>query len=153
MTTRMLMSALAGAVAVVTVALLGALFISHRIGSDGAAAPAGAPTADLVRSSLDGREVFDADGLTLGVVEQTVAVQRRDGAIRYAMVRAPRTGNAGLRLAVPTHRLKAVEDGLMLKPESRRDEIDDQETESDFDSEAAADGDFLPTVAQQRSRT
>jgi hypothetical protein len=38
MTTRMLMSALAGAVAVVTVALLGTLFISHRIGSDGATA-------------------------------------------------------------------------------------------------------------------
>ncbi|MBP6097480.1 MAG: hypothetical protein KA451_12990 [Methyloversatilis sp.] len=146
MTTRMLMSALAGAVAVVTVALLGTLFISHRIGSDGA-------TADLARSSLDGREVFDAEGLTLGVVERTVAVQRRNGAIRYAMVRSPRTGDAGLRLAVPTHRLKAVEDGLMLKPESRRDEIDDHENDGDFDSEAAAGGDFLPTVAQQRSRT
>lgn len=151
MTTRMLMSSLAGAVAVVTVALLGALSISHRIGSDGATASA--PTADLVHSSLDGREVFDAAGLTLGVVERTVAVQRRNGAIRYAMVRAPRTGDAGLRLAVPTHRLQAIEDGLMLRPEPSRDDIDDRTNESDFDSDAAADGDFLPTVARQRSRT
>lgn len=151
MTTRMLMSALAGALMMVL--LLVALFIAHQIGHDGAASPANAATADLARSSLDGREVFDTEGLTLGVVERTIAVQRKNGATRYAMVRVSSTGDAGLRLAVPTHRLEAVEDGLMLKPESNRDEIDDLEKENDFDSEAAAEGDFLPTVAQQRSRT
>lgn len=151
MTSRMLMSALAGAL--MMVALMIALFIAHQIGRDGATAPVNAATADLARSSLDGREVFDAEGFTLGVVERTVSVQRRSGATRYVMVRASRTGDAGLRLAVPTHRLQAVEDGLMLKPESGRDDIDDREHESDYDSEAAAEGDFLPTVAQQRSRT
>lgn len=151
MTTRMLMSALAGALMVV--ALLAALFIAHQIGRDSVTAPAKGATVDLARSSLDGREVFDAEGLTLGVVERTIAVQRSNGAARYAMVRVPRTGDAGLRLAVPTHRLKAVEDGLMLKPESDSHRIDEPENESDFDSEAAAEGDFLPTVAQQRSRT
>ncbi len=122
-TGRMLMSALAGALTVI--ALLAAY---ERID----ASPSGAAVA---LSSLDGREVFDTEGATVGVVEQTISARHGERSARYAMVRISRGSDAGLRLAVPDYRLQPVEDGLMLT--------------LDVDEE----GDFQPTVAQLRNRT
>ncbi len=126
MTGRNLMAALAGALLVV------ALMAAWQLGRGDAAAS----VETNALSSLDGREVFDADGATLGVVEQTLAARQGDRTTRYAMVRVSRVGDAGLRLAVPAYRLQAVEDGLMLTV--------DRDDES---------GEFVPTAAQLRGRT
>jgi hypothetical protein len=121
----MLMSALAGALAVV------ALLAAYELGRTGAP-----PTGTAVAlSSMDGREVFDTEGATVGVVEQTISARHGERSARYAMVRISRGSDAGLRLAVPDYRLQPVEDGLMLT--------------LDVDEE----GDFRPTVAQLRNRT
>lgn len=94
MTIRLLMSALCGAL------LSAALLIAFQMGRGTAA-----PDSVSALSKLDGREVFDTDGVTLGVVEQTVSGRHGERSARYAMVRVSRSGNAGLRLAVPAYRL------------------------------------------------
>ena len=127
MTGRMLMSALAGALAVI------ALYCAWQTGLS----QAGSPSAALALSALDGREVFDTDGTTLGVVEQTFSARHGERAARYAMVRVSRNGNAGLRLAVPVYRLQPFEDGLVLTAGADDDD----------------GGDFRPTAAQLRGRT
>ncbi len=125
MTGRMLMSALAGALAVI------ALYCAWQTGlSQGES-----PSASLALNALDGREVFDADGATLGVVEQTISARHGERSARYAMVRVSRSGDAGLRLAVPVYRLQPFEDGLVLT------------------TGADDEGDFHPTAAQLRGRT
>lgn len=129
MTVRTLLSLLAGALAVI------ALLMAYAFGRmDGGQSPQ-AMVPDTALSSMDGREVFDAEGSTVGVVEQTVAARHGERAARYAMVRIFRGNDAGLRLAVPAYRLQPVEDGLMLT--------------LDVDEE----GELLPTVAQLRNRT
>lgn len=127
-TGRMLMSALAGALTVI------ALLAAYELGRTGRidASPSGAAVA---LSSLDGREVFDTEGATVGVVEQTISARHGERSARYAMVRISRGSDAGLRLAVPDYRLQPVEDGLMLTLD-----VDEK-------------GDFQPTVAQLRNRT
>lgn len=126
---RMLMSALTGALAVV------ALLAAYEMGRGSRIADPAPAAAVLALSAMDGREVFDADGATVGVVEQTIAARHGERAARYAMVRISRGSDAGLRLAVPDYRLQPVEDGLMLTLD-----IDDE-------------GDFRPTAAQLRNRT
>lgn len=125
---RMTMSALAGAFAVV------ALLAAYQFGRMDRTGDAVRPDATVALSSMDGREVFDADGAPVGVVEQTVTARQGERAARYAMVRVSHGSDAGLRLAVPEYRLQAVEDGLMLVLE-----VNDE-------------GDFRPTVAQLRNR-
>jgi hypothetical protein len=122
MTIRLLMSALRGA-----------LLTVFQMGRGASAA------SDSVSavSQLGGREVFDADGVTLGVVEQTVSGHHGERSARYAMVRVSRSGNAGLRLAVPACPLRAVDDGLMLTSDAEDD-----------DAAVGADGEFLPAVSQ-----
>ena len=129
MTIRLLMSALCGAL------LSAALLTAFQMGRGTAA-----PDSVSALSKLDGREVFDTDGVTLGVVEQTVSGRHGERSARYAMVRVSRSGNAGLRLAVPAYRLQTVDDGLMLTP--------------DPEGDAAAgddDAEILPAVSQLRS--
>ncbi|WP_304026416.1 hypothetical protein [Methyloversatilis discipulorum] len=128
MTGRMLMSALAGALTVI------ALLAAYELGRAGRIEVPPAGTA-VALSALDGREVFDTEGGTVGVVEQTISARHGEQSARYAMVRISRGSDAGLRLAVPDYRLQPVEDGLMLT-------LDDDE-----------EGDFQPTVAQLRNRT
>lgn len=130
MTIRLLMSALCGAL------LSAALLTAFQMGRGSAATP----DSVSALSRLDGREVFDAEGVTLGVVEQTVTGRHGERSARYAMVRVSRSGNAGLRLAVPAYRLQAVDDGLMLTPDVDGD-----------DSVAGDDGEILPTASQLRS--
>lgn len=129
MTIRLLMSALCGAL------LSAALLTAFQMGR-------GAATPDSVSamSRLDGREVFDTEGVTLGVVEQTVSGRHGERSARYAMVRVSRSGNAGLRLAVPAYRLQAVDDGLMLTPDTEGD-----------DAAVGDDGEIVPAVSQLRS--
>ncbi|WP_036271228.1 hypothetical protein [Methyloversatilis universalis] len=129
MKVRMFLAALAGALAVI------ALLAAYQLGRGNRSAEPVPTAAVLAQSAMDGREVFDADGATVGVVEQTIAARHGDRAARYAMVRISRGSDAGLRLAVPDYRLQPVEDGLMLTLD-----IDDE-------------GDFRPTAAQLRSRT
>lgn len=126
---RMIMSALAGALAVV------ALLAAYQFGRMDSAGDFVPLEPDAALSSMDGREVFDADGASVGVVEQTVAARHGERTARFAMVRISRGNDAGLRLAVPEYRLQPVEDGLMLTLE-----VDEE-------------GEFRPTVAQLRSRT
>ncbi|WP_018412639.1 hypothetical protein [Methyloversatilis thermotolerans] len=125
MTGRILTTTLAVALAAV------ALFAAYQTGR----IDSGADATHVALSPLDGREVFDEDGATLGVVEQTVAARHGERGARYAMVRVSRGQDAGLRLAIPEYRLQPVEDGLMLSV--------------DVDEE----GDFQPTMAQLRNRT
>lgn len=129
MTIRLLMSALCGAL------LSAALLAAFQMGRGTAA-----PDSVSALSKLDGREVFDTEGVTLGVVEQTVSGRHGERSARYAMVRVSRSGNAGLRLAVPAYRLQAVDDGLMLIPDSEGEAVagDDE-------------GEILPAVSQLRS--
>lgn len=122
--------------ALIAALMLAALALAYQAGRTVTVAPSG----DTEHSSLDGREVFDADGVTLGVVEQMVSVRNGDRAARYAMVRVSLEGNAGLRLAVPEWRLQAVEDGLLLTSDADYDELE-------------ADGDFMPAAAKLRTRT
>ena len=122
--------------ALIATLMLAALALAYQAGRT----VTGAPSGDTAHSSLDGREVFDADGVTLGVVEQMVSVRNGDRAARYAMVRVSLEGNAGLRLAVPEWRLQAVEDGLLLTSDADYDELE-------------ADGDFMPAAAKLRTRT
>lgn len=125
MTGRMLISGLAGGLMVL------ALLAAFQLGRIQPATALG----NVALSSMDGREVFDADGATVGVVEQTISARQGDHAARYAMVRVSRVGDAGLRLAVPVYRLQPVEDGLMLTLDVDTDE---------------ADGDYQPTAALSR---
>jgi sporulation protein YlmC with PRC-barrel domain len=125
---RILVSALAGALMATLV------LVAYQVGRSEAAVTLQGPGMSL--SALDGREVFDEDGMTVGVVEQTVPAPEGQGAAGYAMVRVSRDSDAGLRLAVPVHRLLPVEDGLMLTVENA----------------AAEDGSFQPAVAQLRHR-
>lgn len=111
-----------------------ALLVAYETGRSGSTAPAD----DAMHAALDGREVFDSEGVTLGVVEQTVSGRQGERSARYAMVRMSSSGHAGLRLAVPASRLQVVEDGLQLN-------ADDATIEND--------GEFMPAVADRRSRT
>jgi sporulation protein YlmC with PRC-barrel domain len=122
--------------ALIAALMVAVLMLAYQAGRTVTASTSGG----TAHSSLDGREVFDADGVTLGVVEQTVSVRQGDRASRYAMVRVSLEGNAGLRLAVPEWRLQAVEDGLLLTSDADYDELE-------------ADGDFMPAAADLRTRT
>lgn len=130
MTIRLLMSALFGAL------LSAGLLTAFQMGRGAAATP----DSISAMSRLDGREVFDADGVTLGVVEQTISGRHGERSARYAMVRVSRSGNAGLRLAVPAYRLQAVDDGLMLTTDTEDDPAD-----------AGEDGEIVPAVSLLRS--
>jgi len=130
MTIRLLMSALCGAL------LSAALLTAFQMGRGAAATP----DSVSAMSRLDGREVFDTEGVTLGVVEQTVSGRHGERSARYAMVRVSRSGNAGLRLAVPAYRLQAVDDGLMLTFDTEDDP-----------AEAGDDGEIVPAASQLRS--
>lgn len=131
MTARSTMHALAYSLlgALVTTGIAWFAFQSERSGST-------TLTSHAAHAVLDGREVFDSEGVTLGVVEQTVSGRQGERSARYAMVRVSKDGNAGLRLAVPAYRLQVVEDGLLLS-------ADDETFEKD--------GDFVPAAADPRS--
>lgn len=96
------------------------------------------PANNAVHAALDGREVFDSEGAVLGIVEQTVSGRQGEQLTRYAMVRMLNSGSTGLRMAVPASRLQVMEDGLLLNED---------------DATAGNDGEFMPAVANLRSKT